>query len=47
MSSNSASFVGDIPSRYDTGLGPNIFFDFADRLTKRWDAVILFDIVAL
>ena len=32
MSTNSSSFVGDIPSHYDTGLGPNIFVDYADRL---------------
>ncbi|MES0825753.1 class I SAM-dependent methyltransferase [Ruegeria sp. SCP11] len=32
MSDKSAEFVGDIPSHYDHGLGPNIFVDFADRL---------------
>lgn len=32
MSSNSASFVGDIPSHYDHGLGPNIFTDYAEKL---------------
>ncbi|MEO9573009.1 MAG: class I SAM-dependent methyltransferase [Tateyamaria sp.] len=32
MSTNSSSFVGDIPGHYDTGLGPNIFADYADRL---------------
>ncbi|WP_170571509.1 class I SAM-dependent methyltransferase [Ruegeria atlantica] len=32
MSSNSASFVGDIPSHYDQGLGPNIFTDYAEKL---------------
>ena len=32
MSDNSAEFIGDIPKHYDTGLGPNIFVDFADRL---------------
>ncbi len=33
MSSGSANFVGDIPSHYDQGLGPNIFVDYADALT--------------
>ncbi|CUH45067.1 class I SAM-dependent methyltransferase [Ruegeria atlantica] len=33
MSSNSASFIGEIPHHYDQGLGPNIFVDYADRLT--------------
>ncbi|WP_263723199.1 class I SAM-dependent methyltransferase [Albidovulum sediminicola] len=33
MSDNSAKFIGDIPGHYDRGLGPNIFVDFADRLT--------------
>lgn len=31
---NSAEFIGDIPRHYDAGLGPNIFVDFADRLTS-------------
>lgn len=35
MSDNASSFVGDIPSHYDAGLGPNIFVDFADRLAAR------------
>ena len=34
MSDNSAEFIGDIPGNYDTGLGPNIFVDFADRLVS-------------
>jgi len=34
MPDNSAEFIGDIPRHYDTGLGPNIFVDFADRLTS-------------
>jgi len=34
MSNNSASFIGDIPSHYDAGLGPNIFFDYADKIAK-------------
>ena len=32
MSDKSAEFVGDIPKHYDTGLGPNIFTDYGDRL---------------
>ncbi|WP_170595484.1 class I SAM-dependent methyltransferase [Ruegeria arenilitoris] len=35
MSTNSAGFVGNIPSHYDAGLGPNIFTDYADRLAAR------------
>ncbi len=34
MSTNSSSFVGDIPGHYDSGLGPNIFVDYADRLSN-------------
>ncbi len=34
MAHNSAEFVGDIPEHYDIGLGPNLFADFADRLTR-------------
>lgn len=34
MSDNSAEFIGDIPGYYDIGLGPNLFVDFADRLTS-------------
>jgi SAM-dependent methyltransferase len=37
MSTNSSSFVGDIPSHYDSGLGPNIFVDYADRLVTLCD----------
>ncbi len=47
MSSNSASFVGDIPSHYDTGLGPNIFVDYADRLTERCGEVAASSVVEL
>ena len=47
MSSNSARFVGDIPSHYDTGLGPNVFFDFADRLTKRCTDIAASDVVEI
>lgn len=32
MSDNPAEFIGDIPKYYDTGLGPNIFVDYGDRL---------------
>ena len=35
MSTNSSSFVGDIPGHYDNGLGPNIFVDYADHLASR------------
>lgn len=34
MSSNAAEFLGEIPTHYDVGLGPNLFFDFAERLTQ-------------
>lgn len=34
MSNNSAEFIGDIPKHYDIGLGPNLFVDFAERLTS-------------
>lgn len=33
MSGNAAEFIGDIPTHYDVGLGPNLFVDYADRLT--------------
>ena len=33
MSDKFAGFTGDTPHHYDAGLGPNIFVDFADRLT--------------
>ena len=32
MSTSSSGFIGDIPSHYDGGLGPNIFHDYGDRL---------------
>ena len=47
MSSNSASFVGDIPSHYDMGLGPNIFFDYADMIAKRSSEKTASDVVEL
>ena len=34
MSTSSSGFVGDIPSHYDGGLGPNIFHDYGDRLAS-------------
>ena len=47
ISSNSASFIGDIPSNYDTGLGPNIFFDYADMIVKRSSEVAASNVVEL
>lgn len=35
MPENAASFTGDIPSHYDTGLGPVIFYDYAEDLSGR------------
>lgn len=35
MGTNSSGFVGDIPDHYDSGLGPNIFADYGDRLADR------------
>ena len=35
MSDNPSGFTGDIPTFYDTGLGPNIFHDYADKLAQR------------
>ncbi|GAA6158494.1 methyltransferase domain-containing protein [Ruegeria sp. HU-ET01832] len=34
MTANSAEFIGDIPTYYDTGLGPNIFVDYAQHLVE-------------
>ncbi|WP_112324384.1 class I SAM-dependent methyltransferase [Oceanibium sediminis] len=34
MSENAAEFVGDIPEHYDVGLGPNLFLDFAEELSR-------------
>ena len=33
MSNSSSSFVGDIPEHYESGLGPNIFVDYAEMLS--------------
>ena len=32
MSNSASEFIGDIPTHYDAGLGPNLFDDFGDRL---------------
>ena len=34
MTNQSSRFIGNIPENYDTGLGPRIFFDYADELTS-------------
>ena len=35
MTGSASQFVGSIPENYDTGLGPNIFHDYADDLARR------------
>ena len=35
MSTQASEFVGSIPQFYDSGLGPRIFFDYADDLADR------------
>jgi SAM-dependent methyltransferase len=35
MSSNAASFTGNIPEHYDAGLGPILFVDYADDIARR------------
>lgn len=35
MADHSANFVGNIPTHYDTGLGPNIFADYADLIVDK------------
>jgi SAM-dependent methyltransferase len=35
MSNNAAGFTGDIPRHYDEGLGPLLFFDYADDIARR------------
>jgi len=47
MSNTSANFIGDIPSYYDTGLGPNIFVDYADNLAKRCGNITATKVVEL
>lgn len=47
MSESSAKFIGDIPTHYDTGLGPNIFFDYAEILADRCSAIGATNVVEL
>ncbi|MEH6833878.1 MULTISPECIES: class I SAM-dependent methyltransferase [Falsihalocynthiibacter] len=47
MSNTSSNFVGDIPSYYDSGLGPNIFFDYADLLATRCASLPATNVVEL
>ena len=35
MTSNAASFVGNIPHHYDRGLGPVVFVDYAADIARR------------
>jgi ubiquinone/menaquinone biosynthesis C-methylase UbiE len=35
MSSDAASFIGNIPEHYDSGLGPMIFVDYAADIARR------------
>ena len=35
MSSDAASFIGNIPEHYDSGLGPMIFVDYATDIARR------------
>ena len=35
MSDQAAHFTGGIPASYDSGLGPNIFIDYAADLARR------------
>lgn len=35
MADQAARFIGSIPENYDTGLGPHIFVDYADDLSRR------------
>ncbi|NSY36673.1 class I SAM-dependent methyltransferase [Leisingera sp. ANG59] len=47
MPENSASFTGDIPSHYDSGLGPVIFYNYADDLAARCRAHAPQDVLEL
>ncbi|MEW2915040.1 methyltransferase domain-containing protein [Leisingera sp. JC11] len=47
MPENSASFTGDIPSHYDSGLGPVIFYNYADDLVARCRAHAPQDVLEL
>ena len=42
-----ANFVGSIPQHYDSGLGPNIFVDYADDLVRRAAALRPRDVLEL
>ena len=35
VSGDAASFIGNIPERYDAGLGPVIFVDYAADIARR------------
>jgi hypothetical protein len=35
MTSKASEFIGNIPENYDNGLGPRIFFDYAEDLSRR------------
>jgi hypothetical protein len=35
MSSDAASFIGDVPEHYDRDLGPLIFVDYAADMARR------------
>ena len=35
MNSDAASFIGNIPEYYDSGLGPMIFVDYAADIARR------------
>ncbi|OBY28166.1 class I SAM-dependent methyltransferase [Leisingera sp. JC1] len=47
MPESSASFTGDIPGYYDSGLGPVIFFNYADDLAARCGAFAAKDVLEL
>ena len=47
MPDNSAGFTGDIPSHYDSGLGPVIFYNYADDLAARCHSLAPQDILEL
>jgi ubiquinone/menaquinone biosynthesis C-methylase UbiE len=35
MTNKASEFIGNIPENYDNGLGPRIFFDYAEDLSRR------------
>jgi len=35
MNNDAASFIGNIPEHYDSGLGPTIFADYAADIARR------------